>query len=174
MANGAEKGPMRRLALGDLERELETTRVHLSRIPSDRIDWGPHEKSWSVGELGAHIANLVTWMRWTLEGDGFDMAEPRSEREPPESADEILEAFDEARAGFQEVWQAADDATLTEPWTLREGEEEIFTMPTMAALRTFTLSRMIHHRGQHTVYLRLLGESVPASYGPSADEEPGM
>jgi len=164
--------PVRQLALGDLERELETTRMHLSRIPSDRIGWRPHEKSWSVGELGAHLANLVNWMRWTVEGDGFDLSEPRPEREPPGSTEEILKEFDDARAALARVWEDADDRALMEPWTLREGEREIFTMPKLAALRTFTLSHTIHHRGQLTVYLRLLDVPVPPTYGPSADEEP--
>lgn len=166
--------PVKRLAFGDLERELDTTRAHLSRIPSGRIDWKPHERSWSVGELGAHLANLVSWMRWTLEGDGFDLAEPRPEREPPASTEEILKEFDDARAALEEAWEEVDDGGLMEPWTLREGEREIFTMPRLAALRTFTVSHMVHHRGQLTVYLRLLDVPVPPSYGPSADEAPDL
>lgn len=164
----------RRLAFGDLEHELDTTRAHLSRIPSDRLDWAPHEKSYTLGELGAHIANLVNWMRITLEADGFDMAEPQPDRASPSGTDEILRSFDEAREAFEEAWEQTEDAALMEPWTLREGEREIMTMPKLATLRTFTLSHIIHHRGQLTVYLRLLGESVPPSYGPSADEELAM
>lgn len=162
---------VRRLAFGDLEHELDTTRRHLSRMPSDRLGWSPHEKSYTLGQLGAHIANLVNWMRITLEADGFDLAEPQPDGQPPESTDEILERFDAARTAFEEAWEAVEDPVLMEPWTLRDGEHEIMTMPKLATLRTFTLSHMIHHRGQLTVYLRLLGESVPPSYGPSADEE---
>lgn len=170
MANGGEKGSLRRLALGDLERELDTTRVHLSRIPTDRLEWSPHEKSWSVGELGAHIAGLVNWMRRTLEGEGFDLAASRPERDPPTGTDQILREFDDAREAMTETWRRVDDEDLMRPWTLREGDREIFTVPKLAALRTFTLSHLIHHRGQLTVYLRLLDVPVPPTYGPSADE----
>lgn len=161
-----------KLGAGEVEQELRTTREHLSRIPDDRLDWRPHEKSWAVGELGSHIANLVNWMGWTLEGDGFDLAESRPDREAPASTDEILEEFDRAREALKEAWDGVDDAALMEPWTLREGADEIFTLPKLMALRFFTVSHLIHHRGQLTVYLRMMDVPVPPTYGPSADEEP--
>ena len=160
---------LRTLALGDLDRELDTTRRVLERLPDDRLEWKPHEKSFSLGELGAHVANLLRWARDAVTQDGYDLASGGG-WEAPDSAAEILETFDGLRAEVEEALAGAADGTLLDPWTLRNGETEYFTMPKAAVIRTWALSHLIHHRGQLTVYLRLLDESVPPTYGPTADE----
>lgn len=168
------KTSVRRVALGDLSRELDVTRPVLERIPDDRLDWRPHEKSFSVGELGAHVAHVLTWARDAVLEDGFDMAESSGRGEAPGSAEEILETFDSLRSEAEDALAGADDATLLDPWTLRNGEQEIFTLPKAAVVRTWALSHLIHHRGQLTVYLRLLDIPVPPTYGPTADEDVEM
>lgn len=160
-----------RTVLGDLQREMESTRRALSRVPGDRLDFRPHERSWTLGELSAHLANLVAWQLSMLRDDAYDLAAPLpDDRGRPGDVDEILERFDRDVETLLEEVAAADDETLRRPWTLRNGEEEVFTLPRIAVLRSAGLNHMIHHRGQLTVYLRLVGAPVPGLYGPSADE----
>lgn len=166
----AEGRAMIEAALGDLEREMNATERVLNRIPDDKLDWRPHEKSWTLGELASHVANLLDWARMAIEEEGYDMASG-SRNEPPESAEQILESFYGLKADVVNALGSTDDATMLKPWTLRHGEQEIFTLPKAAVLRTWSVSHMIHHRGQLTVYLRLLDIAVPPTYGPTADEE---
>ncbi len=125
----------------------------------------------SAGELATHMVNLLSWAQSMLTSDGHDMAgTPESAREVPPLT-ELLERFDTEADALIEGLEEVSDAALVEPWTLRHGEHVVFTMPRGAVLRSVCLSHVIHHRGQLTVYLRLMGESVPSIYGPSADEE---
>lgn len=158
------------LATGDLERELATTRRMLERVPDEHFAWKPHEKSMSLGTLAAHLANLLWWQTATLEQDEFDMAAPQPPRTVPESREALLREFDEKAAVLREALAQTDEAALARPWTLRRGDHIIFTQPKAAILRSFGISHMVHHRGQLSVYLRLLDVPVPPSYGPTADE----
>lgn len=163
------------MALGDLEREMNATERVLKRVPDDKLDWRPHEKSWTLGELASHVANLLNWAKMAIEGDEYDMAGPGSMGgEPPETADEILDTFYGLKADVVKALGESDDAAMSEAWTLRHGDQELFTLPKAAVLRTWSLSHMIHHRGQLTVYLRLLDVAVPPTYGPTADEDLGL
>ena len=158
------------LATGDLERELAITRRMLERVPEEHLAWKPHEKSMSLGTLAAHLANLLWWQTTTLERDEFDVAAPQPPRTAPESREALLQAFDEKAAVLREALARTDEAALASPWTLRRGDHIIFTMPKAAVLRSFGISHIVHHRGQLSVYLRLLDVPVPPSYGPTADE----
>ncbi|MFP3947771.1 MAG: DinB family protein [Longimicrobiales bacterium] len=170
----AESRALIEMALGDLEREMNATERVLKRVPDDRLDWRPHEKSWTLGELASHVANLLNWAKMAIEGDEYDMAGPGFPGgQSPESSEEILETFYGLKSDVVNALGAADDATMSKPWTLRHGDRELFTLPRAAVLRTWSLSHMIHHRGQLTVYLRLLDVAVPPTYGPTADENPG-
>lgn len=157
------------VALGDLAHELDTTRAVLARLPGDRLGWRPHERSMSLGELGAHVANLLSWGVMTVKQDGYDMASGES-APVPSSVEELLQRFDGLRSDLDAALAAADDAVLQGSWTLRHGEHRIFSLPKVQVFRSFVINHSIHHRAQLTVYLRLLGEPVPAVYGPSADE----
>ena len=162
---------IRTTAFADIPGEISLTRKAIERIPADRMDWRPHERSMTVGELATHMVNLLSWAQSALTADGYDMAEtPESARDVPPLA-ELLERFDRETEALIEVLEGVSDAALGEPWTLRHGEHVVFTMPRSAVLRSACLSHVIHHRGQLTVDLRLMGESVPSIYGPSADEE---
>ena len=158
------------LATGDLEQELATTRRMLERVPEEHFAWKPHEKSMSLGALAAHIANLLWWQTMTLRQDEFDLAAPQPPRTAPESRAALLREFDEKAAVLREALAQTDEAALARPWTLRRGDHVIFTMPKAAVLRSFGISHMAHHRGQLSVYLRLLDVPGPPSYGPTAHE----
>ena len=159
--------------LGELEHEAANTRRALERVPSDRLGWRPHEKSFTLGELASHIARILSWLPTTVRETSFDLASPEGQApfEVPESTDGILELFDEHLAAARSALGELDDAALGETWTLRSGDDAIFSMPRGAVLRAMIFNHLIHHRGQLTVYLRMVGAKVPALYGPSADEE---
>lgn len=175
MAEERQTRSLVEVALGDLERELNATERVLKRVPSDRLDWKPHERSFSLGELAAHVANLLDWARRAVEDEEYDMADSGSgDREPPRDADEVLDTFYGLKADVVDALGSTSDDAMMEPWTLRHGDRELFTLPKAAVFRTWSLSHMIHHRGQLTVYLRLLDIPVPPTYGPTADEELGL
>lgn len=162
---------LKQVAFGDLEHELTTTRRVLERVPDERLSWKPHEKSWTFGKLALHLANLLFWQISILRHDEFDLASlPASSQAKPASRDQILQTFDRNAVELREALDEAGDAALMEPWTLRRGDQIIFTQPRAAVLRGMGISHLVHHRGQLGVYLRLLDVPVPATYGPSADE----
>jgi len=160
--------------LPEFDHEMAGTRRVLERVAADRMDWRPHEKSWTMGGLATHVATLPSWTGITVNADSFDMA-PKDGAAPqaPEakSTDELLSRFDENVRGARETIAAASDETLLGSWSLLAGGETMFTQPKIAVLRGFVMNHMIHHRAQLGLYLRLCGLPVPALYGPSADEQ---
>lgn len=162
---------LKQAILGDLDQELANTRRVLERVPDEHFDWKPHEKSMTLGALSAHLENILYWQRMILEEDEFDLAATPPPRTIPANRDELLRGFDERKAALDEAVAGADDASFSRTWTLRRGDEVIFARPKAAILRGMGISHMVHHRGQLSVYLRLLDVPVPATYGPSADEQ---
>ena len=156
--------------LAEFDMEMASTRKALERIPTDRLSWRPHEKSFPLGALAGHLAELPGWAKSTLEASELVLRGP-FERTPPESTDQILTSFDRNVAAARALLAATNDAALAEDWTLKLEERTLFTMPRTQVLRGFVLNHTIHHRGQLTVYLRLLDVPVPAIYGPTADEK---
>lgn len=159
--------------LPELDQEVATTRKLLERIPMDRFDWKPHEKSFSLGELGNHTAQLLDWGVQTLATEKMDL-EPEDGPlpRPPvaRTVQDLLQTFDEGTSSFRDVVERASDEELMTPWTLLQKGQILFTLPRMAVIRTMILNHLIHHRGQLSVYLRLNDVPVPSIYGPSADE----
>jgi uncharacterized damage-inducible protein DinB len=152
---------------------VETTKPHLESIPDDRLDWRPHEKSWTIGELGSHIANVPMWTVATLGQDAFDVA-PDDGEEPPrqptyDSSAEMVAALERNAAAAREAIQATSDETFMTDWTLLAGGEARLSLPKVAVLRSFIMDHMIHHRGQLTVYLRMLDIPLRQTFGPTAD-----
>jgi len=164
---------LRDALLSEMDHEMANTRKTLERVPSDQLGWRPHEKSFTLGELASHVARVPSWAPVTLRERSFDLASPDANTpfEVPSSTEGILELFDKHRAEARAALEEADDAAFGETWTLKNGDETIFSMPRAAVLRTMIFNHVIHHRGQLTVYLRMTGAKVPALYGPSADEE---
>jgi len=160
--------------LPELDQEMAGTRKVLERIPADKFDFRPHEKSFTMISLATHIANMVGWGHDTLKSDSFDVApaggEPYRE-DPAASVAELLEKFDKNLANFRAALAAASDAEMMANWSLLAGGQPLFTMPRIGCIRGMILNHLIHHRAQLTVYLRICDVPVPALYGPSADEQ---
>jgi uncharacterized damage-inducible protein DinB len=159
--------------LMEFDRESATTRKLLSRVPADKYAWRPHPKSMSLGQLAGHIASLPHWIAGSLLPGEFDLATGGDGTpKEPASAEALMKTFEESAAGSKAAMAQLDVARAMGPWTLRHGTKVIMEMPRIALVRTILLNHLIHHRGQLSVYLRLLDVPVPAIYGPSADENP--
>jgi len=166
---------MSEMLLPEFDNETANTRKTLERIPEDKLDWRPHEKSMTMIGLASHIANLVSWMVLTINEDSFDVAPPGEEPRkfpPANSRDEVLDIFDKNVAAARAAIGGASDEQLLRPWSLLSGGKTLFTLPRIAAVRSFVMNHGIHHRAQLGVYLRLNDVPVPSIYGPSADESP--
>lgn len=165
---------VQRLALGDFDHEIANTRRLLERVPDEQWDWRPHEKSATLGTLAGHLAGIIALQLPVVQSHEVDFMGPQAATLRPPAATtraELLAQFD----GLVEQLRAAlagvtDDATWLTPWTLRRGDHVIFHLPKVAALRAFGINHLVHHRGQLSVYLRLLNVPIPGMYGPSADE----
>lgn len=156
--------------MAELENEAKTARACLERIPADKFDWKPHEKSMTMGRLAVHVAEMFGWTEATLKQDELDFATGDWKPLEPASTDELVSFFDEQIAKAKDTLASTSDETFMTDWTMRNGEQVYFTMPKVAVMRTFVMNHIIHHRGQLSVYLRLNDIPVPSIYGPSADE----
>jgi uncharacterized damage-inducible protein DinB len=163
---------MREILLSEFDHETATARRLLDRLPdaAERLAWRPHPKSMSLGGLATHVANLPTWTGAIVNEPFFDLAAAPPSLAEQTSRGGILGAFDENVARARGWVAGCSDAEYAARWTLRRNGQEMFSLPRGAALRTFVISHLVHHRGQLSVYLRLLDIPVPAIYGPSADE----
>ena len=165
---------MSQALLPEFDHEMANTRKALEHVPEDKFAWKPHEKSMTMGRLATHVAELAGWVPATLESESFDFAPPGAPPFQPKTAGsraELLEMFDTSVAAARAAIGGASDSQLMVPWTLLGGGKTIFCMPRIAVLRSMVMNHMIHHRGQLTMYLRLLDVPVPGLYGPSADEQ---
>jgi uncharacterized damage-inducible protein DinB len=159
--------------LPEFDQEMAATRRVLERVPADRLDWSPHAKSMKLGRVASHLAELPMWTAVSLDQDEFDVSPPDGEQwvsPNPDSMSEILELFDKNAAEARATIASTSDETFFEDWTLKSGGEALFTIPKVGVIRSFVLNHSIHHRGQLTVFLRLLDVPVPQTYGPTADE----
>ena len=157
--------------LAEFDHEIGSTRRLLERVPDAHLGWKPHEKSYSLGDLSAHIANLTTWMNRILDSTDLDLATVADARPTsPASRDEVLQRLDANAKSARATLADQTDASLVAAWTLKNGGREMFTMPRASVLRSFVFNHLIHHRGQLTVYLRLQNVPLPSLYGPTADE----
>lgn len=156
--------------LAELEQEAKVAREVLSRVPADKFDWKPHDKSMSFGKLASHVAEMVSWTGPTLDHPELDFAKMDYKPFEPKTTQELLEFFDKNLAEAVQVLNNMTDDRFMESWSLRNGEKIYFTMPKIVAMRSFVMNHIVHHRGQLSVYLRLNDIAVPSMYGPSADE----
>ena len=157
------------LLLKELDQEAKTTRKMLGRVPNDKYDWKPHEKSMTIQQLTTHIAELPSWIKMALNTDELDFSKGGYVAPEINDTKTLLALFEKHLAEGQEELGKAKEKTLDEPWTLRNGEEIYSTEPKADVIR-MTLSQIIHHRAQLGVFLRLLDTPIPGSYGPSADD----
>ena len=156
--------------INELKNEAAVTRKILERIPTEKFDWQPHEKSMTMGGLATHLADMFGWFKPTIEADELDFAKGY-EQPKPANTEELTTIFDEnVEQAFASLKDVGDE-TFMRDWTLRRGDEIFFTMPKIGVVRGMVINHIVHHRGQLSVYLRLNDIPVPAIYGPSADEE---
>ena len=155
--------------LEQLELEAAATRKMLSRVPNDRFNWKPHEKSMEIIRLATHVAELPTWIPMTLDTDELDFAVNEYKPVQLNNNEELVAYFDKCHAEGVEALKRGKDEVLEKPWTLRNGETVYDISPKRSVIR-MSLSQITHHRAQLGVYLRLLNIPIPGSYGPSADE----
>ena len=157
--------------LTEFEIQAPITRRFIERLPEDKYTWKPHEKSMTAGQLAYHLAHVpggVVQFAQTNPAQAPDFASfPQ-----PASRKEILDRFEESIATVRNVLSKSDDASMQETWRLLAGGREVLTQPRGLFLRDVMLSHWYQHRGQFSVYLRILNVPVPASWGPSADEAP--
>ncbi|MDB5109135.1 MAG: DinB family protein [Mucilaginibacter sp.] len=153
----------------EMNQEAETTRKMLSRIPNDKYDWKPHEKSMSMRQLATHIAELPSWVSMILTTEELDFASNPYKPVVINNTAELLELFEKSFADGKAHLAATNEDKLAENWTLRKGDQ-IYSVSTKAEMVRIAFSQTVHHRAQLGVYLRLLNIPIPGSYGPSADE----
>jgi len=159
--------------LPEFEQEMATTRRTLERVPDDKFDWKPHEKSTTLGDLATHIANMPSWVGHSIDGEELDIAPPGQPplvTAPKHTRDEVLADFDKNVAAARAALARANDERMLGTWSLLKGGHKVLTLPRAAVIRSFVISYIIHHRAQLGVYLRLNDIPVPSVYGPSADE----
>jgi uncharacterized damage-inducible protein DinB len=166
----ASTGRLASAFLGELENEAKVTRQVLERVPADKFDWQPHEKSMKMGRLAVHCAEMFGWTKETLKQDVLDFSTMDVTPFEPKTTDDLLAFFDDHVAKAKAILAETSDETFMTEWTMRNGEQVYLTMPKVAVMRTFVMNHIIHHRGQLSVYLRLNDIPVPSIYGPSADE----
>jgi uncharacterized damage-inducible protein DinB len=159
--------------LGELEVESGTTRRVLERVPSDKLSWKPHPKSMSLGELALHVAMSPGYIAegWACQ-DTVDFGKGGGKTPEPTSTQEILAAHDEGVSKTKSALRKIGDEGLGQQWKATMNGATVFDMPKAALIRSIVLNHTYHHRGQLSVYLRLLDVPVPSIYGPSADESP--
>ena len=157
--------------LAEFETQAPITRKFLERLPEDKFTWKPHEKSMTAGQLALHLAMVPGSIVQFVKGNPAQA--PTTFNFPqPASRAEILKAFDDSVVAVRKLLPEFDDAAMRESWHLMAGNRELFAQPRGLFLRDVMLSHWYQHRGQLSVYLRILNVPVPASWGPSADEPP--
>ncbi len=160
------------LYFADLADEHAATRLMLSRVPEQQLDWRPHPKSRTLGELATHVAELPNRGAAILTLDHVDTANRPAPTTPPATNAGLLALYDAALARLNTALASASEASIAAEWSLRRGEVVLVRGKRRAMLRRVMMSHLVHHRAQLGVYLRLLGVPVPGMYGPSADDAP--
>ena len=156
--------------IAEYANETKTTRRLLERIPADQLEWRPHPKSFTAGGLGSHIVECMGWLESIFGHDEIDFDPSTFKPYHAASLPALLAAFDEKAADGNRILAGLDEAALRTPWRLKVRGKVRVERPKAEAFRDFTVSHLIHHRGQLSVYLRLLEVPVPGAYGPTADE----
>ena len=159
--------------LADLDREAARSKRALEQVPEGKYDWKPHEKSMIFGYLAALVATMPSWVTMAITQDSLDLNPPGgSNYKMPElrTSAELVAGHDKVVAEAKAALSKTTDEALMEPWRLLVAGNVVMETPRHVMIRD-TLAHLSHHRGQMTVYLRLLGATVPALFGPSADDK---
>jgi uncharacterized damage-inducible protein DinB len=164
--------PMCQAMLNELEQEAGTTRRVLERVPENKLSWRPHKKSMTLGQLALHTASIPGRTAQISQGDQFDASQANFGAAEPKSLGEIFAAHDESVRAAEDCLKGLTEERARGTWRLKMGPKELMSVPRAALLRSVMLNHWYHHRGQLSVYLRLLDVPLPSIYGPSADENP--
>jgi len=156
----------------ELEQEAKTTQKLLEKLPADKLTWKPHEKSMSAGQLALHVATIPGRVSTMLSSDGMDVSEAKFGPPQPASKEEILQAFEASIAQAGKTLELWDVEKAAGEWTFLKGDQVVMSLPRTGGVRTILLNHLYHHRGQLTVYLRLMDVLLPVTYGRSADTNP--
>jgi len=159
--------------IAELDQETPATRKALERVPEDKLKWKPHEKSMPLGRLATHIAEVPAWGKVTIAQDTLALD---SSFDPTilGSVSEVLSLFDENVSMFRELLATTPDEEFKRTWTMTHGGKEVFADTKLSVVRRMVMNHLVHHRGQLSVYLRLIDVPLPMTYGPSADETGGL
>jgi len=155
--------------LKELEQEALTTRKMLQRVPTDKFEWQPHEKSMTIKRLATHIAELPTWITMAIKTDELDFADNPYQPADVNTTEELLAYFESSLADGRSELKEENESLLDKDWTLRNGQQ-IYSVEPKADVIRMSINQIIHHRAQLGVFLRLLNIPIPGSFGPSADE----
>ena len=158
--------------LGEFREEVEITRRVLRRVPEDKLGWKPHPKSMSLGQLAWHIAAVPGSLARIVPQESFDVTQGNFVPPQPKDLAEIMAAFEQSVRDAESCLQNMTDEQAHGKWRLMKKDQELFTKPRISIVRGIMLNHWYHHRGQLSVYLRLLNVPVPVIYGRSADEDP--
>ena len=157
----------------EIDREIERSKRALEQVPGDKYDWKPHEKSMKFGYLVNMVATIPTWIAMQINQDELDVAPvggSNMEQKRLNTSKELLEALNKAAAGVRSAFEKTADEHLQTNWRLLARGQVVMEAPRYEMIQD-TINHWAHHRGQMTVYLRLMGAKVPALYGPSADDK---
>jgi uncharacterized damage-inducible protein DinB len=172
-SNRERKGAVMRIVdsiLMELDQEAQTTKRVLDRIPEDKLAWKPHPKSFSLGQLALHIASVPGSVAAAAVPDSMEA--PTFSQPEPKSRQEVLDTFSQSLESAKDALKKMDDARLMSMWSLTKNGKVLMSVPRIGFIRSILMNHNYHHRGQLSVYLRMLGVAVPSIYGPSADENP--
>jgi uncharacterized damage-inducible protein DinB len=158
--------------LNELHEEGAITKRVLERVPADKLSWKPHQKSMSLGQLALHIASVPGRLAKILQQDQFEIPSDNFEPASPKNIEEIQAAFEQSIKTVEEFLGGMSEQSAQENWRLIVQGKQAFSRPRIAVMRSIMLNHCYHHRGQLSVYLRLLDVPVPVIYGRSADENP--
>ena len=162
--------PLKDALIAELKHESSMTKKMLEKVPMDKKDWKPHERSMTLGHLATHVADTPHWASTIIHVDDFDFMKDYKMNPDANTQEELIATFqlnlDKAIADLNNM----SDEDFAKPWTVRRGEQLMFSLPKNVSIRGWAFNHLFHHRGQLSVYLRLLNVPVPGMYGPSADE----
>jgi uncharacterized damage-inducible protein DinB len=159
--------PISDALLPEFDEEMKTTRRLLERVPSDRPTWKPHPKSFSIAHLAQLVAGMPGWITMTIRETSLDLAKGAGYSD--QATDVLVALFDNNVREARETLAAVSDADLAVDWSLKMGDKVLMTQKRGVVVRQ-TINHLVHHRGQLSVYLRLLDVPLPSIYGPTADE----
>ncbi len=158
--------------LHEFRQEVSTTRRVLERVPEQKLSWTPHEKSMTLGQLASHIASVPGSVARIVQQDSFDVNQGNFVPPQPKNLREVFTTFEQSARDAELCLQTMTDDQAQANWRLLRGNQELMSLPRIGFIRTIMLNHWYHHRGQLSVYLRLLNVALPSIYGPSADESP--